>query len=154
MKEPSFMIVIPMNQKDVEDPMTFIENVKASELVRIENIRMDEQRGMIVDFAVDDRKYEVDVNPEEVEVPGFFRPEHVFSEEEFRQLDEAKLGLSVCMDFNDDYALYHSVSGIEDWGSFRAERGRGSQQILVHSYDCDEPLLLASDKARDAFLKK
>ena len=104
MKEPSFMIVIPMNQKDVEDPMTFIENVKASELVRIENIRMDEQRGMIVDFAVDDRKYEVDVNPEEVEVPGFFRPEHVFSEEEFRQLDEAKLGLSVCMDFNDDYA--------------------------------------------------
>ena len=57
-------------------------------------------------------------------------------------------------DFNDDYALYHSVSGIEDWGSFRAERGRGSRQILVHSYDCDEPLLLASDKARDAFLKK
>lgn len=57
-------------------------------------------------------------------------------------------------DFNDVYSLYHSVSGIEDWGSFRTERGRGSQNLLVHSYDCDESLLLASDKARDAFLKK
>lgn len=57
-------------------------------------------------------------------------------------------------DFNDVYALYHSVSGIEDWGSFRTERGRGFQQLLVHSSDCSEPLLLASDKARDAFLKK
>ena len=27
-------------------------------------------------------------------------------------------------DFNDVYALYHSVSGIEDWGSFKTERGR------------------------------
>lgn len=57
-------------------------------------------------------------------------------------------------DFNDVYSLYHSVSGIEDWGAFRTERGRGPQQLLVHSSDCDEALLLASDKARDAFLKK
>ena len=57
-------------------------------------------------------------------------------------------------DFNDVYSLYHSVSDIEDWGPFKTERGRGSQQLLVHSYDCDEPLLLASDKAREAFLKK
>lgn len=57
-------------------------------------------------------------------------------------------------DFNDVYALYHSVSGIENWGTFRAERGRGAQQLLVYSHDCSEPLLLASDKARDAFLKK
>lgn len=56
MKEPSYMIIIPMNQKDIEDPKTFIENVKSSESVSIENIRMDEQRGMIVDFLVDDRK--------------------------------------------------------------------------------------------------
>ena len=26
-------------------------------------------------------------------------------------------------DFNDVYALYHSVSGIEDWGAFKTERG-------------------------------
>lgn len=57
-------------------------------------------------------------------------------------------------DFNDIYSLYHSVSGIETWGAFKTERGRANQQLLVHSYECDEPLLLASDKARDAFLKK
>ena len=57
-------------------------------------------------------------------------------------------------DFNDVYSLYHSVSGIEDMGPFKTERGRGPQQLLVRSYDCDEPLLLALDKARDAFLKK
>lgn len=57
-------------------------------------------------------------------------------------------------DFNDVYALYHSVAGIEDWGSFKAVRGRGAQQLIVHSRECDEPLMLASDKARDAFLKK
>ena len=104
MKEPSYMIIIPMNQKDIEDPKTFIENVKSSESVNIENIRMDEQRGMIVDFLVDDRKYETEINPEEIEVPSMFRPEHVFSEEEFQQLDAAKVGLSVCMDFDEDYA--------------------------------------------------
>lgn len=57
-------------------------------------------------------------------------------------------------DFNDVYALYHSVYGIENWGSFKTKRGRGAQQLLVHSCDFSEPLLLASDKARDAFLKK
>lgn len=57
-------------------------------------------------------------------------------------------------DFNDVYALYHSVSGIEDWGSYKTERGRGNQQLLVYSCECEDPLLLASDKARDAFLKK
>jgi len=36
-------------------------------------------------------------------------------------------------DFNDVYALYHSVSGIEDWGSFKAVRGKGVQQLIVHS---------------------
>ena len=57
-------------------------------------------------------------------------------------------------DFNDVYALYHSVAGIEDWGSYKTVRGRGVEQFIVTAADNDESLLLASNKARDTFLKK
>ena len=57
-------------------------------------------------------------------------------------------------DYNDVYALYHSVAGVEDWGSYKTVRGRGVGQLIVTAADNDEPLLIASDKARDTFLKK
>ncbi len=115
LKEASYMIVIPMSQKDIEDPMIFVENVKQSESVHIRNIHMDDERGMIVDFAVDDRQYEVEVNPTDVDIPNLVRPEHIFTEEEFRIIDEAKFGLSVCMDFEGDNAkCFHDQLRIID----------------------------------------
>ena len=38
MKESSFMIVIPMNPQDVDDPEIFLKNVQESEHVRVKDL--------------------------------------------------------------------------------------------------------------------
>ena len=102
MRESSYMIIIPMNEKDVEDPETFISNLNGNEHVRIKDMHFDDERGMMIKFIVDDREYEAAVGPTEVEIPNMFRPEHTFSEEELQKLDAATMGIYVCIDFEGD----------------------------------------------------
>ena len=101
-REPSFMIVIPMNEKDTEDPEIFMENIKDNEHVQIKNMNFDDERGMVITFDVDGTEYDAEVGPTKVEIPGMVRPEHTFTEEEYKRLDEAKTGLYVCIDFEGD----------------------------------------------------
>ena len=42
MREPSNMIVIPKNIKEIDDPAFFLENIKKSETVSLFNSYMDE----------------------------------------------------------------------------------------------------------------
>lgn len=102
MREPSFMIVIPKNQSDIEDPEIFMNNLKDNEHVSIKNMHFDDERGMMITFKVDDTEYEAAVAPTPVEIPSMFRPEHTFTEEEFQQIDAATMGIYVCMDFDGD----------------------------------------------------
>ena len=102
MREPSYMIIIPMKEEDIMDPKIFIDNVFKSEHVKIKDIGGDEESGMIVTFQVDDAEYAVGVSPVDVEIPPYVRLAHSFSEDEFKLLDETRAGLSVCMDFEGD----------------------------------------------------
>ena len=102
MKEPSYMIVIPMKETDLDDPKVFMDNLRKNENIQITDLHIDDERGMVVDFKIDDSAYQVELNPVDVDVPEFVRPEHAFTEEEFKRLDEATVGLSVCMDFEGD----------------------------------------------------
>lgn len=104
MKEPSFMVVITKNPDDVKDPQIFLDNIANSENVRVLSARMDEERGMVLDLIVEDKPYQVDVMPIEVEVPNFFRSQHAFTDEEYQQIASTQVGLSVCMIFDDDFA--------------------------------------------------
>ena len=99
MQEPSFMIIIPMKQEDIESPETFMNNLSQSDFIQIKGMEMDEERGMLLDLNVDETPYQIAINIEEVEVPPFIRPAHVFTEEEVMQIDSVQVGLSVCMDF-------------------------------------------------------
>ena len=102
MKESSFMIVIPMNPQDVDDPEIFLKNVQESEHVRVKDLHFDDDRGMIINFLVDDAEYEAAVGPTPVEIPNMFRPEHTFTEEEFKLIDEAEMGIYVSIEFEGD----------------------------------------------------
>jgi len=98
-KESSYMIVIPKNEKDMHDPKKPLENLMQNEDIQIMDINTDDERGLILKLKLDDNEYEVDLDPTEIDIPDMVRPAHVFSEEEIRQIDEARMGLGVNMDF-------------------------------------------------------
>jgi len=104
MRERSYMIVIPKDEKYVNSPNYFMENLKNNERIQIENAGMDDERGLVVDLKIDNLQYQIEVNPTAVEIPNMFRPQHVFSEEEIKLIDNAEAGISVNMDFEGDNA--------------------------------------------------
>ena len=57
-------------------------------------------------------------------------------------------------DHNDIYSLYHSVEKCEEWGGFKTVPATSAGDRWIVTYSCsDQPLLLASEKAKQAFLK-
>ena len=104
MREPSYMIILPMDEKDIDNPNIFVENIEKNEHVSIQNASMDEERGFLLDVLVDGKPYSVVINPVNVQVPPYVRPQHAFSDEEYRMIEETKEGVSICMDFDEDNA--------------------------------------------------
>lgn len=102
MREPSYMIVIPMNEKDLENPRYIMENLGRSETIKVKDMHIEDEVGLVLDFAIEDREYQAVLDPVETEVPSFVRPEHAFSDEEVQKLNEVRAGLSVCIDFEGD----------------------------------------------------
>lgn len=55
-------------------------------------------------------------------------------------------------DYNDVYCLYRSVADVDEWGSFKTVHGRGKGIYILKSTECEENLVIASEKARKTFL--
>ena len=104
MREPSNMVVIPFDDKEIDDPKFFLDNLKASDLIDIVDVKMDEKRGILLDVKVEDSAYSLVIHPTMLDIPSFIRPMHRFSKEEARKLEKADMGLSICMDFEGDNA--------------------------------------------------
>ena len=102
MQEPSYMIAIPKDQGLIEDPKNFMGNLTSCAFIKINDMDIDDTRGLVVDLTIGDNDYEVEINPTGVEIPDFVRPEHAFTDEEVKMLDEAQAGLSVCFDYEGD----------------------------------------------------
>ena len=102
MQEPSYMIAIPKDQSLIEDPKNFMGNLTSCAFIKINDMDIDDTRGLVVDLTIGDNDYEVEINPTGVEIPDFVRPEHAFTDEEVKMLDEAQAGLSVCFDYEGD----------------------------------------------------
>ncbi|HBS86442.1 MAG: hypothetical protein A2W91_19700 [Bacteroidetes bacterium GWF2_38_335] len=57
--------------------------------------------------------------------------------------------------YEEIYCIYRSVSDIDEWGAFKCtekKTSKGSMYFLKCDY-CDDTLMLASEKAREYFLK-
>ncbi len=96
------MIAIPKDQSLIEDPKNFMGNLTSCEFIKINDMNMDETRGLVIDLTIGDNDYEVELNPTGVEIPDFVRPEHAFTDEEVRMLDEAQAGLAICINYEGD----------------------------------------------------
>lgn len=96
------MIAIPKDQSLIEDPKNFMGNLTSCEFIKINDMNMDETRGLVIDLTIGDNDYEVELNPTGVEIPDFVRPEHAFTDEEVRKLDEAQAGLAICFNYEGD----------------------------------------------------
>ncbi|MBQ6017382.1 MAG: DUF4026 domain-containing protein [Clostridiales bacterium] len=115
MREQSFMIVIPKNRSVMDDPKGFLDNLAANEHINIKNVDMEEERGLVINLEVDGKPHQINVFPTDVEVPPIVRPEHVFSEEEYQLIDEARSGIVVNMDFDEENArCFHDQLRIID----------------------------------------
>jgi len=104
MQEPSYMIVLPIDQKDIESPDTIMNNLSECDFIQITGVNMDEEKGLVMDMTVEEVPYQIIMDIVDVEVPPFIRPAHFFTEEEITQIDNTKIGLSICMDFKGDSA--------------------------------------------------
>ncbi len=93
------MIIIPNKEEDMHDPKKPLENLMQNKDIQIENISTDEDRGLILTLRLDDNVYEVDLDPTDIDIPDMVRPAHAFSEEELKQIDEARMGLGISMEF-------------------------------------------------------
>lgn len=117
MREPSEMVILPFDVKEIADPKTFIANLQGNESVRISNLEFDKERGMLIDFLVDKELYHVTIDIIDVDIPEFIRPKHVFTDEEIEILDNVRDGLSVTMEyrgrnlkcFHDQLRIIHAM---------------------------------------------
>lgn len=57
-------------------------------------------------------------------------------------------------DYNDVYSLYMTVYNLENWGGYQIQEGHVDGQYFLKGIDAEDTLMLASEKARNAFLKK
>ena len=52
------------------------------------------------------------------------------------------------------YSLYRAVQDRDEWGPFNAKPARGGDGVIVYADHIDDTLLLASEKAFEAFSKE
>ncbi len=102
MQEDSYMIIIPKDPGLINDPKAFFVNMKEKENIVVERAGFDEKRGVEIDLKIDERPYRIWVAPTDIEIPGFVRMGHQFSEEEIKQIDAVKRGLSMNMIYEGD----------------------------------------------------
>lgn len=102
MKEPSYMIAIPKDAGLLEDPKFFMDNLVNCDFIKISDMHIEDEIGLVVELEIGGNEYTVELNPQGVSIPEYVRPEHIFSEEEVKMLDEAEGGLSVTIDFEGD----------------------------------------------------
>jgi hypothetical protein len=105
MKEISNMIIIPRDEESVVDAEIFMNNLEADESIQVTGTRYEEEDGLYIKLNVEDREYLILVYPRKIDIPPYMRLGHHFTEEELERIQAVKSGLSVKMDFNENYQV-------------------------------------------------
>ncbi|MCI8608432.1 MAG: DUF4026 domain-containing protein [Firmicutes bacterium] len=108
MKEKSFMLGIPLEEKDILNPNDVLDRLKGAEGIEIRTSFLEDGK-MVVQADVLGDTYTMEAWPEEFTVPEFYRVQHIFPDLDFKALKTAKCVLVTSMEFGDDpLASYHA----------------------------------------------
>ena len=108
MDRTSYMIMIPGNEKDLEDPQEILRRIRELPGLRLLGEELSDGQ-MELEIMYHDAFYQASISPAEFgTLPAHFRQQHSFCQEEVRELETREIGLCVNMEFlGDPLAAYH-----------------------------------------------
>lgn len=106
-KVKSYMLAIPKKEEDIYDVAGIINRLTDTPGMELLSHKYEE--GLKFVLKIDDNQYEAEVYPTEIEVPPMYRIQHLFPDVDMEEVENAKVGLSVVIEFGEDaLASYHA----------------------------------------------
>lgn len=107
MDRTSYMIAIPNNEKELEDPKILTERMARLEGVQIMETEMENET-VSFELVYNDTLYQARIYPMEFALSEFFRTQHFFPDVDIEAVEERSRGLGVELEFaGDALASYH-----------------------------------------------
>lgn len=105
-KEFSYMMAVPRNEEEISNPKNIIDKLKETTLFQFKGAEMKENLNIKVLYKGEE--YIIELIPEDIEIPKIYTINHQFTEENYKTIMEAKIGLTTAMLFgNSSIDSYH-----------------------------------------------
>lgn len=107
MDKISYMMAIPNNEKELEDPKLLTERVAQMDGVQVMSTELENET-VSLELVYNDTLYQARIYPVDFTLPEFFRIQHFFPEVDIEAVEERETGLGVELEFAEDaLASYH-----------------------------------------------
>ncbi|MBW6410277.1 DUF4026 domain-containing protein [Clostridium weizhouense] len=110
-KDISYIMAVPKNAEEIEEPEVYIERLKNSTLFNLIGVKVE--KNIIVQIEYKEEIYDIELIPEEFEMSEMFIINHNFTEENYDAMLKADFGLTAAMKFKksniDSYHLQLKV---------------------------------------------
>lgn len=107
MKAESYMLAIPKNQEELFDVAGMLTRLSKAPGIKLLSHDFDEKLKLTLE--IEQKEYRVEIEPMDFEIPEMFRIQHFFPDLDIKAIEEAKVGLSIVMEFGEDaLASYHA----------------------------------------------
>ena len=107
MKEKSYMMAIPQEEKDLYDMKGIMGRLSNSS--EMELISHDFGESLELVLKIGGEQYQVEMYPMDVKISPMFRIQHLFPDVDMEAVENAKTGLCVVMEFGEDALMsYHA----------------------------------------------
>ncbi|MBO4990547.1 MAG: DUF4026 domain-containing protein [Firmicutes bacterium] len=106
-REHSYMTVLPMEPKEVDDGVLHLTRLREAKDFRVNGLE-EKNGGLKLKVTYRKEDYNVSLLPVDFAAPQLYRTEHFFSDREIKAIERAKKGLSVTVEFGADaLTSYH-----------------------------------------------
>lgn len=107
MDRTSYMMAIPNNEKELEDPNVLTERVAQMDGVQMMSMEMENET-VSMELVYNDTLYQAKIYPMEFVLPELYRAQHFFPDVDIEAVEERNIGLGVELEFaGDALASYH-----------------------------------------------